>query len=79
MLGIETAIPTLPTRHIQVTLQGRTLHIDGNPDIPVTLYNLSGHQVLNTQALGGMVELPQLPAGVYVVSIGTLGSTLIRL
>lgn len=79
VLGIETAIPTLPTRHIQVTLQGRTLHIDGNPDIPVTLYNLSGHQVLNTQALGGMVELPQLPAGVYVVSIGTLGSTLIRL
>ena len=79
VLGIETSIPELPTQQIQVTLQGHTLHIEGNPDTPVTLYDLSGHLMLNTQALGGVVQLPQLPAGVYVVKIGTVGSTLIRL
>jgi len=45
----------------------------------VSVYNLSGVKVLDTQAQSGIVELPMLPAGVYAVKIGNQGSTLIRL
>ncbi len=79
ILGIKTTIPELPTRHIGATLNGHTLHISGDLDIRVTLYNLSGQKVLDTQAQSGIVELPALPAGVYVVKMGNQGSTLIRL
>jgi hypothetical protein len=79
VLDTYTSIPELPTEHISATLNGRTLHISGDPDIQVTVYNLSGVKVLDTQAQGGIVELPMLPAGVYAVKIGTKGSTLIRL
>ena len=79
VLDIETSIPELPSKHIGATLDGRTLHISGDPDTQVTLYNLSGQKVLDTKAEAGIVELPNLPTGVYAVKIGKLGSTLIRL
>lgn len=79
VLDIPTSIPELPTKHIGATLSGRTLHINGDPDTQVTVYNLSGQKVLDTKAEAGTVELPRLPAGVYAVKIGSQGSTLIRL
>ena len=79
VLDMATTVPDLPTEHISATLNGRTLHISGDPDIQVTVYNLSGVKVLDTQAQSGIVQLPMLPAGVYAVKIGTKGSTLIRL
>ena len=79
MLDMATSVPELPTHHIAATLQGRTLHIEGDQDIQVTIYNLSGLKVLDTRASNGIVELPALPAGVYAVKIGNQGSTLIRL
>ena len=79
VLGMATSVPELPTRHIAATLQGRTLHIQGGQDTQVTIYNLSGQKVLDTRSASGIVELPALPAGVYAVKIGNLGSTLIRL
>ena len=79
VLDMATAVPELPTEHISATLNGRTLHISGDPDVQVSVYNLSGVKVLDTQAQSGIVELPMLPAGVYAVKIGTKGSTLIRL
>ena len=45
----------------------------------VSIYNLSGQKVFDAQAVSGTVVLPQLPAGVYAVKIGSEGSTLIRL
>ena len=79
MLGLETAISELPTKHISAKLDGRTLAIDGRPDVQVSIYNLSGQKVFDAQVVSGTVELPQLPAGVYAVKIGSEGSTLIRL
>ena len=80
LLGLDkTAIGELPTKHIGAKLDGRTLVIDGNPDVQVSIYNLSGRKVLDTHAVSGKVVLPQLPAGVYAVKIGNQGSTLIRL
>ena len=79
VLGIETSIPELPSRHIGATLNGRTLHISGDLDTQVTVYNLSGQKVLDAKADAGIVELPNLPAGVYAVKIGNQGSTLVRL
>ncbi len=78
VLDITSAIPELPADHIRATLEGRTLHISGNPDIRVTIYNLSGQRLLDAEAQNGIVELPDLPSGVYAVKIGNQGSTLIR-
>ena len=55
VLGLETAISELPTKHIGARLNGRTLIIDGNPDVQVTIYNLSGQKMLDTQAVSGTV------------------------
>lgn len=79
VLGIDTSIPELPSKHIGATLEGRTLHINGDLDTQVTIYNLSGQKVLDAKAESGIVELPNLPTGVYAVKIGQQGSTLIRL
>ena len=79
VLDITTAVPELPTKHISATLEGRTLHISGNPDTQVTIYNLSGRKVLDAKAQNGIVQLPVMPSGVYAVKIGDQGSTLIRL
>ncbi len=79
LLDTKTNIPELPTRHIGATLNGRILHISGDLDIQVTIYNLSGQKVFDAQAQSGIVELPALPAGVYAVKMGNQGSTLIRL
>ena len=46
MLGLETAISELPTKHISAKLDGRTLAIDGRPDVQVSIYNLSGQKSL---------------------------------
>ena len=69
----------MPTKHIGAKLDGRTLIINGNPDVQVSIYNLSGQKVFDAQAVSGTILLPQLPAGVYAVKIGNQGSTLIRL
>ena len=80
LLGLDkTAIGELPTKHIGARLDGRTLVIDGNPDVQVSIYSLSGQKVFDAQAVSGTILLPQLPAGVYAVKIGNQGSTLIRL
>ena len=80
VLGLDkTAIGELPTKHIGAKLDGRTLIINGNPDVQVSIYNLSGQKVFDAQAVSGTILLPQLPAGVYAVKIGNQGSTLIRL
>ncbi len=79
ILDLATSIPELPTRHIGARLDGRTLRINGNPDVRVVVYNLSGHKVLDAQAVQGVVQLPMLTSGVYAVKIGNQGSTLIRL
>ena len=78
VLDMATAIPELPTEHISATLDGRTLHISGDLSTRVTIYNLSGLKLLDAEAQNGIVELPNLPAGVYAVKIGNQGSTLIR-
>ena len=44
VLGLETAISELPTKHISAKLDGRTLAIDGRPDVQVSIYNLSGQK-----------------------------------
>ena len=79
VLGINTAIPELPSEHIKATLDGRTLRISGDLSTRVTIYNLSGQKLLDAQSENGSVELPNLPSGVYAVKIGNQGSTLIRL
>ncbi len=79
VLGLDTAIPELPAQHIAARLEGRTLYISGNPDVQVVIYNLSGQKLLDVQASQGVVQLPDLPTGVYAVKIGSQGSTLIRL
>jgi len=79
VLGLPTAIPELPAQHIAARLEGRTLHISVNPDTQVVIYDLSGQKLLDVQASQGIVQLPNLPNGVYAVKIGTQGSTLIRL
>ncbi len=79
ILDIAASIPELPTKHIGARLEGRTLYINGNPDVKVVVYNLSGQKVMDTQAVEGTVMLPVLPSGVYAVQIGNEGSTLIRL
>lgn len=79
ILDLKTSIPDLPTQHIGARLEGHTLYINGDLDTQVEIYNLSGQKVLDVQATQGVVNLPNLPAGVYAVKIGNQGSTLIRL
>ena len=80
ILGVTTAIPTLSQKLVGVSLQGHTLRIEGITEpTTVNLYNLSGQMLFSTQTADGQVELPQLPAAVYAVQVGTLGSSLIRL
>jgi hypothetical protein len=44
----------------------------------VTLYNLQGVVVAQTQVQDGMISLAGLHKGVYAVQLAKLGSTLIR-
>lgn len=80
ILGLPTAIPALSQKLVGVTLQGHTLHIEGiSSPTDVKVYNLNGQILFSTQTADGQVELPQLPAAVYAVQVGTDRSTLIRL
>jgi len=80
ILGINTSIPTLSSKQAAITLKGHTLYIEGATEpVTVNIYNLSGSLVFSAVANNGTVQLPQLPAAVYAVQAGTIGSTLIRL
>lgn len=83
VLGLPTAISELSQHQPQgMTFRiahGR-LYAEGAEDgTAVTLYNLSGTIVRQSQVAGGAVSLDGLQPGVYAVQIGRLGSTLIRL
>ena len=83
VLGLPTAISELSQHQPQgVTFRmaDNRLYAEGAEDgTAVTLYNLSGAIVRQTQVAGGYVSLDGLQRGVYAVQIGRLGSTLIRL
>ena len=79
VLNIDTAIPGLPREQVKVTLEGRTLHIEGYDEAQVTLYSLNGQQVFSAVMTNGSVQLPVLNTGVYAVKVGNEASTLIRL
>ena len=83
VLGLPTAISELSQHQPQgVTFRmaDSRLYAEGAEDgTAVTLYNLSGAIVRQTQVAGGYVSLDGLQRGVYAVQIGRLGSTLIRL
>ena len=80
ILGVTTAIPTLSQKLAGVTLQDHTLRIEGITEpITVNVYTLNGQKVFTAQTADGIVTLPNLPAAVYAVQCGTLGSSLIRM
>ena len=80
ILGLPTSIPTLSPKLVGVSLQGRTLRIEGMTEpTTVNVYTLNGQKVYSTQTVDGIVSLPNLPAAVYAVQCGTLGSSLIRM
>ena len=80
ILGLPTSIPTLSQKLVGVSLQGRTLRIEGITEpTTVNIYMLNGQKVFSTQTADGIVNLPNLPAAVYAVQCGTQGSSLIRM
>ena len=83
VLGLPTAISELSQHQPQgmtFRIADGRLYAEGAEDgTAVTLYNLSGTIVRQTQVAGGYVSLDGLQRGVYAVQIGRLGSTLIRL
>ena len=80
ILGVTTTIPTLSQKLAGVSLQGRTLRIEGiTESTTVNVYTLNGQKVFSAQTVDGIVNLPDLPAAVYAVQCGTLGSSLFRM
>ena len=83
VLGLPTAISELSQHQpegVTFRMADNRLYAEGAEDgTAVTLYNLSGAIVRQTQVAGGYVSLDGLQRGVYAVQIGRLGSTLIRL
>ena len=83
VLGLPTAISELSQHQpegVTFRMADSRLYAEGAEDgTAVTLYNLSGAIVRQTQVAGGYVSLDGLQRGVYAVQIGRLGSTLIRL
>ena len=83
VLGLPTAISDLSQHQPQgmtFRIADGRLYAEGAEDgTAVTLYNLSGTIVRQSQVAGGAVSLDGLQPGVYAVQIGRLGSTLIRL
>ena len=83
VLGLPTAISELSQHQPQgmtFRIADGRLYAEGAEDgTAVTLYNLSGTIVRQSQVTGGAVSLDGLQPGVYAVQIGRLGSTLIRL
>lgn len=79
LTGIEELSKHQPT-NMKFRIEGHTLHIDGlDKETSVTVFDLSGRPVLRTMSNDGIIQLPELTAGVYAVQVGKLGSTLIRL
>ena len=83
VLGLPTAISELSQHQPQgmtFRIADGRLYAEGAEDgTAVTLYNLSGTIVRQSQVTGGAISLDGLQPGVYAVQIGRLGSTLIRL
>ena len=83
VLGLPTAISELSQHQpegVTFRMADSRLYAEGAEDgTAVTLYNLSGAIVRQTQVAGGSISLDGLQRGVYAVQIGRLGSTLIRL
>ena len=83
VLGLPTAISELSQHQPQgmtFRIADGRLYVEGAKDgTAVTLYNLSGTVVRQSQVAGDAVSLDGLQPGVYAVQIGRLGSTLIRL
>ena len=80
ILGVTTSIPTLSQKLAGVSLQDRTLRIEGITEpTTINVYTLNGQKVFSAQTADGIVTLPNLPAAVYAVQCGTLGSSLIRM
>ena len=83
ILETTSVIPTLDTKQADITLSGRTLHIQGVHVANVTVYSLTGQVMMQITTTDGTVQLPQLPSAVYAVQVNaegrSLGSTLIRL
>lgn len=78
-----TSVSNLSTHQADIALDGRTLRVKGADMANVTVYSLTGQVMLQTITTDGIVQLPQLPSGVYAVQVNadgrSLGSTLIRL
>ena len=49
VLGLETAISELPTKHISAKLDGRTLAIDGRPDVQGKHLQPLGSEVVDAE------------------------------
>ena len=65
--------------HVTFRVSGDLVYADGAEDgTIVTVYNLSGVNVLQTTVQGGTISLAGLPKGVYALQLGKLGSTLVR-
>jgi len=74
-----TNIAHLSKHPVRATLQGNTIRIEGiSGPTQVTLYSMSGRVVMKVTTENGQIELPRLPAAVYAVQVGNMGSTLIR-
>lgn len=83
ILDVTANIPSLSHHQpagIKFRLDGHALCVEGATDgTPVTVYDLSGRPVMRATIADGLVQLPDLRAGVYAVQLGQMGSTLIRL
>ena len=91
ILGLTANIPSLSKNqpeHVTFRLAGNVLYADGAEEgTLVTVYSLSGTVLQHTTvqqgriSLNGLVGAGTVPArsGVYVIQLGKLGSTLIRL
>ncbi len=82
VLDLYTGIPELSKEqpaNVTFRVTADKVYADGAENgTPVTLYNLSGVVVSRTTLRDGAVSIAELPAGVYALQLGKLGSTLIR-
>jgi len=82
VLDLYTGIPELSKEqpaNVTFRVTADKVYADGAENgTPVTLYNLSGVVVAKTTLRDGAVSIADLPAGVYALQLGKLGSTLIR-
>lgn len=76
----QAGIETPEVADFGITINGRTLSYNVASRANLTLYNISGRAVLNSNVNGnGTLSLDNLPAGVYVYRLGeTAGKILVR-